>query len=273
MAVIEPHMSSQTKINLRFSTKASNQGSYESPSSSTPNGDPLRILFPAQKKLSTIESQRILSVLDETVRKIEAALLIPSMSTSLDCLSVPFGSQLVKLLQEYREIAVEYEAVYETLNSLGITPMRAMKERKESSCSSIHSERKSLAPIDEEVKEKFYSLEQRIHHNVKSILRVVATNPAVLQTVSKDKAASHIHGHLMESIRGLRSVLNERLLTTKMEEVKRKEHMLLVAEQRMNAEDQIRQLEKELEEAEKKKEEEVKHRYTIHNYYIHCIET
>ena len=267
MAVKEPHMRSQNQINIRISTKVSNQGSQDV-SSTTPNEDPLRILFPTQKKLSTIESQRILSVLDETVRRIAAALLIPSMLTSLDCLSVPLGSQLVKLLHEYREIAVRYEAVYETLTSLGITPMRAKKERKESSCSSIRSVRKSLAPIDEEVEKKFYSLEQCIHHSIKSITRVVGTNPALLQTVSKNKGATYVHSHLMESIRGLRSVLNERLLTTKVEEVKRKEHMLLVAEQRMNAEDQIRQLEKELQEAEKKKEEEVKH--TNLSYTLHC---
>ena len=44
--------------------------------------DPLRILAPAQKKLTTIESQRVLSVVDETMKRLEGVLLLPALIES-----------------------------------------------------------------------------------------------------------------------------------------------------------------------------------------------
>lgn len=61
----------------------------------------------------------------------------------------------------------------------------------------------------------------------------------------------------MEDMRCLHSVSNEMLLTTRMEEMKRKEHLQQVAKQRLDAEENIRRLEAELATAQKQKDEEV----------------
>ena len=263
MATADPLLRSSMPTQLRFRTKVAKQESIDYPSSNTPNEDPLRILLPAQKKLSTIESQRILSVVDEAMRKLETALLIPSMSTSLDRFSIPLGSELVRLLQDYRKMATEYKEVSEMLQSLGITPKTAPSGHRSSSSTSVSSGRRPLAPIDEGVEERFYGLRQRIQHNVKSVLRVISSNPALLQAIAKEKAMPYTK--LMENVRGLRAVTNEMLLTTKLEEVKRKEHLQLVAERRLSAEDHIKKLEAELAEAEKQKEQEVRG-MSVHGY-------
>ena len=48
--------------------------------------DPLRILdldlAPAQKKLTTIKSQRVLSIVDETMKRLEDVLLLPALIES-----------------------------------------------------------------------------------------------------------------------------------------------------------------------------------------------
>lgn len=255
----------QTPTQLKFRTKATTRGSFDEPisSSTTPHEDPLRILVPAQKKLSTIESQRVLSVVDETARNLEAALVIPSLADSLERLSVPLGSELVKLLREYRDIATELERVTEILNSLDRPPTPRANivsgHISHSVCSSTATGSSAgqwrVQSPSGCVEDQFYNLQLCIRHNVKSVLRAVSTNPSLLQAVHHKKAMTHTR--LMEDLRGLRSVSNEMLLTTRMEEIKRKEHLQLVTRQRLSAEESIRYLEAELVTAQKQKDEEV----------------
>ena len=264
MSTADPVLRSvETPTQLKFRTKTTTQASFDEAISSfsTPHDDPLRILVPAQKKLSTIESQRVLSVVDETAQHLEAALAIPSLADSLERLSVPLGSELVKLLQEYRDIATELEGVTEKLNSLGrsSTPTNSVSgHTSHSVCSSIASgsagHRRVQSPSGC-VEDQFYNLQLCIRHNVKSVLRAVSANPSLLQAVHHKKSMTHTQ--LMEDLRGLRSVSNEMLLTTRMEEIKRKEHLQLVTRQRLSAEESIKRLEIELVTAQKQKDEEV----------------
>lgn len=266
MATAEPALrSTQVPTQLNFRSKATREGSFDEPLSTSPHEDPLRILVPAQKKLSTIESQRVLSVVDETARRLEAALVIPSLADSLERLSIPVGSELVKLLQEYRDIAAEFETIGEALKSPGpsptLRPPNVSGKRSHSSCSSVASvsstgHKKILSPERAgRVEEQLYNLQQRIRHNVKSTLRAVSANPSVLQTVHRKKVVTH--SQLMENLRGLQSISNEMLLTTRMEEMKRKEHLLQVAKSRLTAEESIKRLETELATAQKQKDDEV----------------
>lgn len=265
MSAADPVLRSvETPTQLKFRTKTTTQASIDEAISSfsTPHEDPLRILVPAQKKLSTIESQRVLSVVDETAQHLEAALAIPSLADSLERLSVPLGSELVKLLQEYRDIATELEGVTEKLNSLGRSSTRRHSSvsghTSHSVCSSIASGSSGHRRIQSPpgcVEDQFYNLQLCIRHNVKSVLRAVSANPSLLQAIHHKKSMTHTQ--LMEDLRGLRSVSNEMLLTTRMEEIKRKEHLQLVTRQRLSAEESIRRLEIELVTAQKQKDEEV----------------
>ena len=263
MATAEPLLrSEQMPTQLKFRSKATSQRSFDEPSSTTPHEDPLRILVPAQKKLNTIESQRVLSVINETTRRLEIALVIPSLAESLERLSVSLGSELVSLLQEYADLAAEFEAAAETLDSLRQSHTRSDSD---SSCSSVdssscpvtdHTTTDVSSPVEGlEMEEQFCNLQQRIRNCVKSVLRALATNPSVVQAVRQKK--SPLHTQLLEMLRGLQSVSNEMLLTTKMEEMKRKEHMQLVARRRLAAQESIKRLEAELATAQKQKDEAV----------------
>ena len=266
MATAEPALM-HTQLKFRMS-----QRSCDEPHSTTPHDDPLRILVPAQKKLSTIESQRVLAVVDRTVRRLEAALAIPSLADNLERLSIPLGSELVELLQDYRDTKAEFETVSKTLKTLGLSPMPVLRVRSRSSCSSVASgsnvgHGRVLVPQDREqsVEEQFYTLQQCIRHNVKSTLRAVATNKSVLQGVHHEKIAAH--SQLMENMQGLHSISNEMLLTTRMEELKRNEHLDLVARRRLTEEENIRRLEEEVAAAQKQKDEEVCE-FSLYKMYI-----
>ena len=223
--------------------------SFDSPlsSSTTPHDDPLRILVPAQKKLSTIESQRVLAIINETANRLESALVIPSLVKSLEHLSEPLGSDLVGLLQEYRDATAGLPNLLEASSSLlTCTSQGSLRDGNSDS---------GLIPVGSAEEEKLRHVKTQIRHNVKSILRAISSNPSLLHSMHHKKVLSHTK--LMESFRGLCSVSNEMLLTTRMEEVKRSEHLQLVASRRLAMEESIRKLENELAIALSQKDQEV----------------
>lgn len=230
--------------------------------------DPLRILAPAQKKLSTVESQRILAVMDEATKRLECALVLPFLADSLHRFSVSLGSELVAMIEEYHKLVGEYNQLFELLESQGTNVGTSSDMNLQtSSGSSIRSGGGAgrairLEPLlertTEDVEERFHQIRHQLKHCVKSILRALNKDPAttsILQAAAKER--SRTSSQLLESMGSLCGVVNETLLTTRVEEVKREEHLQKVAERQQSAEEQIRRLERELEEALQQKNEEV----------------
>lgn len=230
--------------------------------------DPLRILAPAQKKLSTVESQRILAVMDEATKRLECALVLPFLADSLHRFSVSLGSELVAMIEEYHKLVGEYNQLFELLESQGTNVgISSDMNLQTSSGSSIRSGGGAgrairLEPLlertTEDVEERFHQIRHQLKHCVKSILRALNKDPAttsILQAAAKER--SRTSSQLLESMGSLCGVVNETLLTTSVEEVKREEHLQKVAERQQSAEEQIRRLERELEEALQQKNEEV----------------
>jgi hypothetical protein len=121
---------SATKLGLRGSAepkrvrlRGSGKRDQLDDTSMTPSSDdPLRILAPGQKKLSTIESQRVLAVIEEAIKRMKNAMLIPIFAGSLDRYSVPLGVEVVVLLDEYIQLSTEYNRLYLELEQQGIPP-------------------------------------------------------------------------------------------------------------------------------------------------------
>lgn len=233
--------------------------------------DPLRILAPAQKKLSTVESQRILAVMEEATKRLECALVLPFLADSLHRFSVSLGSELVAMMEEYHKLVGEYNQLFELLESQG-TKLDASGDMdlRTSSGSSIRSDGGAgrairLEPLLERttedrgnVEEHFHHICHQLKHCVKSILRALNKDPAttsIIQAAAKER--SRTSSQLLESMGSLCGVVNETLLTTRVEEVRREEHLQKVAERQQSAEEQIRRLEHELEVALRQKNEEV----------------
>ncbi len=255
----------RTKVSVRLESQASLEN--------TPEEDPLRILAPGQKKLTTVESQRVLAVVDDTSRRLEGALTLPFLSESLDRFSVSLGAELVSLLEEYRRLSTEYTALYRQLEAPGLSPraddsthlVLMLHEKDHSpSCSSadVIGRPGRLKPLGEAEEtppeQQFHQVRQQLRHCIKSILRDLSTNSstsALLQAGSRER--SQAAAHLLDSMIGLRGVVLEKLLTTRSEEVSREEHLRRVVERQKGSEGQIRKLEAELKLAQENMEQEV----------------
>lgn len=157
--------------------------------------DPLRILAPGQKKLSTIESQRVLAVMEEAIKRMKNCLLIPIFSSSLDRYSVSLGAELVGMVKEYRHLTAEYNRLYSELEQQGSAPNLddsndsadayassmegTPREQHGSVCSftsSTHLEPLDQGPATTEA--KFQQIRFRLKNSVKCILRAMHRNPS-----------------------------------------------------------------------------------------------
>ena len=246
---------------------------------STVSDDPLRILLPTQKKLSCVESQRVLSVLDECIKRIEIVSALPHLINSLDRHSVSLGADLTSLLTKYKTLTEEFSQTVVALGRDSYGDIRRMSTDMPltTSMSSMSSE-KSLAAISrtrldpivtassstmssEALDEKLTMLTDQIKHNTKLILRSFSNNPtafSVVKAVCGD--ISYGAKSFKSSLGDLRTIVQEKLLTTKQEEETRCNHVDQMSKRERELTNDIDQLEEELNTARQLRDEEV------HNY-------
>ena len=196
--------------------------------------DPLRILAPAQKKLSTIESQRVLGVIDETMKRLEGVSTLSQLVGSIDRLSVSLGSELVLLLEEYKSLVAQYNALYLAMNPTGSSttvdsasisrlaresfsvgsPNSISRLARESFSfgsplgsrtslgsgeGSLHGRLEPLEAVNSEemTEERLVALGDRLRHVVRCILRGLKENPSIsplLHSVGTSKSSVALMG-------------------------------------------------------------------------------
>ena len=244
---------------------------------STVSDDPLRILLPTQKKLSSVESQRVLSVLDETVKRIEIVSALPQLINSLDRHSVSLGADLTSLLTKYKALTEEFSQTVLALGRDSYGDIRRMSSEMPytSSMTSVASEkslgatsRTKLDPIaaqpstmsNEALDEKLTLLTGQIKHSTKSILRSFSNNPTAFSVVmAASQDVSHGAKSFKLALDGLRDIVQERLLTTKKEEETRCNHVDQMSKRQTELSNDIQQLEEELRIAKELRDDEVKY--------------
>lgn len=219
-AVLHPPFGgSATKLGVRGTLetrrvrlKGSGRKDQMDDTSLTPSSeDPLRILAPGQKKLSTIESQRVLAVMEEAIKRMNNVMLVPIFASSLERYSVSLGAELVGMLKEYRHLTAEYNRLYSELERQGTAPdlddsnesadmyalsVEGTHGEQHGSVSSITSSGcpTHLEPLEAEqgpaaTEAKFQQVRFRLKHSVKCILRAMHRNPSTSSLLSPASSA------------------------------------------------------------------------------------
>ena len=228
--------------------------------------DALKILTPAQKKLSSVEAQRVMAVTDEALSKLEKALSLSYLSQSMDRYSVSLGADVVSLMTEYTQLCEEYLRLYEVLEASGVQPElfrvdSAIGSQRALSQSSMRSGSVRLEPLErreDPTEAQFCVVQGQLRHTCKSLLRSLTGSPSAEVVLREAEAERRPRvRQLVEAMKDLRAIMHEKLLTTKAEDVKRRDHLRSVVEQQKIAEAKIAQLEAELAEAQRQKNEEV----------------
>ncbi|NWI10053.1 DRC10 protein, partial [Crypturellus soui] len=156
--------------------------------------DAVRMLGPSQPKFDTHETQRIISVLDETIVKLELSSLIPCILDSLDRFADTLGPELTSDMLEYQRLSRKVEDL-------------------------LSSSREGEPLPDEEQRESLCLLEEHLKTSVRNILRLLLSNPSLCQTLPFEVCARQSSAEaFIQTFREFRNLMHERLLTSPLEE-------------------------------------------------------
>ena len=235
-----------------------------------PTSRVLDVLFavdPAKKKLTSVETRRIIAVLEEGMRRIEIVSLLPFITRSLSRFAVLLGSDLTRLLERHALLEEEYRHA--------TSPYRRNERPSGASVLASPSRAPSFSQdfassIDDETREKIADLTDELRQSVRNVLRAFARNPTAanaMRAESKERSAES--GLLLETLSELKSTTKERLATTRQEENDRGDYLSHVAEREEKARAEIRNLEEELGDAIAKRQKEVSSRLQVTSH-LYC---
>ncbi|XP_010894647.2 dynein regulatory complex protein 10 [Esox lucius] len=163
----------------------------------------LKILDPSQKKLASLETQRIAGVLDNCIAKVEMVAMLPAVLERLGGLSFELGVELEGALQEHKCLG-------QRLGGLG---QKLVKEEE--------------GEAGERGREE---LKRAIQSSLRNILRLLTAHAAAAHALRSEAevgvqdVGEGVQG-LITGLQELRGVLLEKLLTSLAEEHERTRYM------------------------------------------------
>ncbi|MEE6516997.1 hypothetical protein FKM82_026885 [Ascaphus truei] len=197
--------------------------------------DSMKMLEPGRKKLSTVETQRVVAVLDETIKNVELVSLFHHAADNLEIFSVIFGSELAGALREHQRLQVQ-------LQLRRRSRVMALGEEDEGS---PREERNMAEAAD--VSRNLALLRQGIQSSVKNTLRLFLANPHASKVL---RAEGHVRDsaceELIQVLLELRGFLFEMLLTSQLEQNERMLYLQVITLRDRKNRDTVAALEEEL---------------------------
>ncbi len=113
VAITETFPAPEMTLHMKLASKSSTSMIPHPPTMAKPRGklriDPQRALEPARKKLSTVEAQRIMAVLQDTIRRTQLLTALPHVLQNLERYKIVLGSDLCQMLEGHRVIIQSFE--------------------------------------------------------------------------------------------------------------------------------------------------------------------
>lgn len=159
--------------------------------------DAVKVLDPRWLKPNSIETERILSVLDETIAKLELSSLIPRIIGSLDRFADLLGPEITASLMEYQQLSNQMEHLL------------------------VAAEEEGTAEAEEQ-RGSLHLLEQHLKCSVRNILRLLLAIPSLCKALKYEVwAREPATEAFIKAFGEFRNFMLERLLTspTKEEEM------------------------------------------------------
>jgi hypothetical protein len=264
-------------MQMKLQNKSSRGHQPQPPPFPKPKGklriDPQRALEPARKKLSTLESQRIMAVLAEAIRRSELLSSLPRILENLDRYSIALGTDLLKMLQDHKVILDSFEQLKNDTERLleqqGASRQSETSEAEEEQQEEAEEKPKSSARLSsagsitsqaEEAMRNLTLVAKQMQFSCKNILRGFCANPAAWTAVMKeDPGRSDPSETMLKELNELKDILMGMLLTTPVEEAERNQYLKEISERERYNAGIIEKLEAELQTALDDKDEEVRH--------------
>ncbi|NXQ90328.1 DRC10 protein, partial [Nyctibius grandis] len=203
------------------------------PEKATITLDAMKMLDPRQLKLDSVETERIITVLDETIAKLKLSSLIPHIIGSLDRLADMLGTEITNNLIEHQKLSNEMQHL---LASSEEGDTMGAEEQRDCLC----------------------LLEQCLKRSVRDVLRLLLANPLRYQALKRRAWESQSPAEaFIKAFGEFRNFMLERLLTSPMKEEEQIQFMEDISLQIKKNNEAITALQAELAAAIQTQEEEI----------------
>ena len=244
--------------------------------------DPLRVLEPVRKKLTSLEAQRVMAVVEDTIRRMEISTILPYIVENLSRFSIVLGLELTNILQEHDKLQSSYQKSVAQLQldkkRLLTLVERVSRQRKRFDPEFFFEDDEGTSPesrtasplesvdegevnltkerIERELKAVTF-LQGQLQQSLKTVLRLFAMNPTALDALRNEKKErSHEANELIAQLNALKANLFERLLRTPLELKERDAYVRHITEKERKSSLHAKKLEQELAAAIEVKEDE-----------------
>ncbi|XP_055002878.1 dynein regulatory complex protein 10 isoform X2 [Sorex araneus] len=199
----------------------------------------LKYLTPSKTKLSSIEAKRIMSVLDETIQKVEWVTLLPDTASGADPLEGLLEDHVLQALRQHGGLCQDLLA---SLHSPGTREGLAEPGGARDRLFHEHF-------LSEELRRaQLPSPRDRVKDSTRNVLRLLLTHPRAAASLLRTQAQrrSPAAQRFVDALKELRGFLFEKLLTSPMEIREKTQFIQNINKQNRRNEEVINGLEKEL---------------------------
>eukprot|EP01137_Pigoraptor_chileana_P002740 Opistho-2@41983 len=189
--------------------------------------NPFNLFDNSRKKLTNVEAQRVMSVLDETLKKAEIVAFVSKMATNVDRLASSrfLTHELIEAIKDHAKKEAKYKS---------------------------HEPR---VPRDEV---EWAEITQQLRHSTRSVCRLFLANPtAFAEAKSIVAGGSPACEGFLETFAELKGVVYERLLTTVEEERERQSYMAMIAAREKKSTEDVEKLQADLFDAKQEGNREI----------------
>lgn len=227
------------------------------------NNDLLKSLDLGRRKLSSVESQRIVSSLDDCIRKVEIVTLLPFIVENIGRFSVFLGSELVSLIEEYDIVEKNYSKAlrsYRKASRASDVEIVAYGDDTSRPSSRFSTSSDWLARADlDDIRLTVDSIRESMKVTLKTIVRVFGKNPSALKALNSErKERAFEANHFVDGLFSLRELVFMRLVTSPGEELERVKQFVNLTMKERKAQITIEKMTGNLDTAIKEKDSEVK---------------
>lgn len=171
----------------------------------------LKSLVPSKSKLTTIETKRIMFVLDETIHKVELVTLLSSVASTSEGLEGMLGDDIMKAVREHEDLSQVLLDKFSYLQDEE-RRLRAEEEFKDEGWF-----RDRLLCVQQH-KSHLPPLMQQVRESTKNLLRLLLSNPQAARLLQMESLGRSAEAQsFIDSLLELRGFLFEKLLTSPME--------------------------------------------------------
>ncbi|OCU01642.1 dynein regulatory complex protein 10 [Xenopus laevis] len=195
----------------------------------------IKMLEPGRKKLTSIETQRVVSVLDETIKKLELVSMFQHAVDNLERYKVVLGSELVGALREHQRLQDNMDIQLRRLHS------KKSKEGEEEYSIVEHKDTMEQSNVN------IGRIRQGIQSSVKNTLRLFLNNPPASKALrAEGQLRDPAYQELIQTMSELRGFLFELLLTSPLEQTEKMRYLQDITLRDKKNKDILSTLEEEL---------------------------